>query len=549
MKNDILKSVYDLESEAPEKVEIVKQVEADFLATGGNYRVIASLSYDGQKNFGEAGPIINYILDYEGLRYRSWQMLIESDVAQTVIGRHCTWIIGKGLKLTSEPAKDVLVSEGVTVDTLAFSKTAEQRFNLFKSSLYADYSNMKSLDAIAWTAFLNSIVGGDVLVVLRYDGKNVTTQLIDGCHLQSPMFGTESFPEKLENGNEIINGIEFDAKKKHVKYYVRNKDLSITEIPAFGAKSGLRTAFLVKGLDFRLDNVRGIPLISAVIEKMKKMERYDSATLSGAEEVAKVAFQITHKGNSTGESPLAKQMATIHNYNKNADVAEDVYGEKLANKVAASTNKQVFNMGIDSELKPLDSKSELYYKDYYTTNITSVCAALGIPYQVAMSLYEGNFSASRAALKDWENTIDVLRKKFSDDFYQPIFNYWLEVQILENKIQAPGYIQARLDNNIYVVEAYRKCRFTGSHVPHIDPLKEVMAVREALGETGKDLPLITLEYGTESLNGSESHDNMIQYATELEESKKLGIVSIVPPVNDGADQKEKKKKKIEALID
>lgn len=182
-------------------------------------------------------------------------------------------------------------------------------------------------------------------------------------------------------------------------------------------------------------------------------------------------------------------------------------------------------MPLDSKLTSLESKNELYFKDFYTVNIQAVCAAIGIPYQVAMSLYEGNFSASRAALKDWENTLNVVRKKFSNKFYQPIFNYWLEIQVLENKVDAPGYLAALLTENNVVIDSYRKCRFTGSGVPHIDPLKEVNAIRAALGDTAKDMPLMTLEEATELLYGSESVDNMEQFATELEKSKTLKIVS------------------------
>lgn len=497
---------------------------------GGYSRSMFTVSFNGEKNLGEAGPILDYKLDYEGMRLRSWQSLLESEVAQTVIGRYCTWMIGKGLKLTSEPAKYILESEGVEVDTLDFSKAVEQRFNLYKSSNNSDYTSMRNLDAIAETAFKNSIVGGDVLVFFNYDGKNVSTGLIDGCHVMSPGYGTEDFPEQLENGNEIKNGIEVDKNGKHVRYFVRNRDFTFTTINAYGKNSGLKVAFLVKGSDFRLDNIRGLPTLAPVIEKLKKMERYDSATLSSAEEMAKVAYQIVHKNNSTGESPLQRQLTTAHSYGNraNGDLPADSNGKPLSDKIAASTNKQVFNMPVDSELKSLDiGKNELYYKDYYITNIIAVSAALGIPYQVAMSLYEGNFSASRAALKDWENTLEVGRKKFSDAFYQHVFNFWLEVQILQNKIKAPEYINSRLNGNMYIVEAYRKCRFVGSPVPHIDPLKEVNAIRASLGDTGKDLPLMTLEAATERLNGSESHDNLQQYAKELEESKEKGIVSVV----------------------
>ena len=495
----------------------------------GTFRNVIAMSYDGEKNLGEAGPIVDYRLDYEMLRMRSWQALIESEIAQMVVKRTVMWVVGSGLKLTCEPANFILEQENIKLDKMAFSKTVEQRFNLYKNSQASDYTEMENLDAIANTAYTNAIVGGDVLVVLRYDGKNVTTQLIDGEHVKSPRGGTEYYPELLVNGNKIINGIEIAPNGKHVRYYVRNLDFTYTTIEAYGKRSGVQMAFLLKGLEHRLDNYRGMPLISAVVEKLKKLERYESATIGSAEERQKIVYAIEHTKNSTGESPLTKQIATASNYSKTGDIAEDSFGNSLANKIGVSTNKQVFNMGMDSQLKALESKNELYFKEFYTVNIELVCAAIGIPPQIATSKYEGNFSASRAALKDWENTLNVMRKKFANNFYQKVFNFWLEVQIADNKIKAPGYIEARLSGNSAVLEAYRKCRFVGSSVPHIDPLKEVNAIREMLGETGASLPLITMEEATERLTNGESHDNMVQYAQELNESKTLGIKVDLPP--------------------
>lgn len=516
-------------------VELTKEMpQADVYGgvENGYYRNLFSLPYDGEKNLGEVGPVVKYTIDYDILRLRSWQSLIESPVTQTIISRFCTWVIGGGLKLTSEPADFVLKQEGITINKLDFSKTVEQRFNLSKDSTSMDNAEMETLDELAWAAYLNSIVGGDVLVILRYDGENVTVQLVDGCHVKSPSYGSEFWPQKLENGNEIINGIEFNKNKKHVRYYVQNKDLTYTTVEAVSKSSGLKVAFLIKGMGYRLDNVRGLPLLAVVLEKLKKMERYESATLSSAEERQKVAFTIEHSKNSTEENPFLKQMAQAANYSGKEDLPEDAAGIALAKHVAASMNKQVFNMPRDSKMTSLESKNELYFKDFYNVNINEVCAALNIPFQVALSLYEGNFSASRAALKDWENTLTVVRKKFTNKFYKPIFAFWLETQIYDAKIKAPGYIKARLQGNSIVAEAYRKCRFVGNGVPHIDPVKEVAAIRSALGRMGQDLPLITLEEATERLYGSESHDNLTQYSDELKSAESLGIKMENPPTKE-----------------
>ena len=492
--------------------------------TNGSYSNIFSVSFNGEKNLGEIGPIMRYSPDYTGLRLRSWQSYIESEITQTVINRYVTWVIGKGLKLQAEPEKKMLEMNGINVDYQTFTDSIESYFNVYRKSKKSDYTGMRSLDKNAALAFKNAIVGGDVLVVLRYENGMLKVQLIDGAHVQSPAYGTESYPANLADGNQIKNGIEVNASGEHVAYWVINKDYSATRIAA--KNNGLQSAFLVYGMEYRLDNVRGIPLVSTVLETLKKLERYKEATVGSAEERQKMALVIEHELGSSGENPFNKNLAKAFDYSEDEDLPKDINGTELANTVAATTNKQAVNLPPGAEIKIVDSKNELYFKDFYTVNINLVCAALGIPPEVAMSKYDSNFSASRAALKDWENTLNVQRAAFTEQFYKHVYDFFFEILVLENKIQAPGYLQAKLKGDIFTTEAYKAVRFVGTPVPHIDPLKEVNAERAKLGDLGAHLPLTTLEAATEALNGGDSTANIIQLGKESQLAEDNGLVPI-----------------------
>lgn len=486
-------------------------------------------NFNGEKNLGEMGPIKNYALDYDKLRYRSWQAMLESEVAQIVINKFITWVIGTGLKLQSEPNKTVLSSEGIDLDTNAFSEIIEARYDVWSQSKESDYSTMKNGKLMESVAYKNAIVGGDVLLLLRYQNENISVQLIDGQHLGSPLGENEYNTLAQENGNYISNGIEKDSTGQHIAYFVRKPGLSFEyeRIPARSTKTGLVIAKLIYGLEYRIDNDRGMPLISVVLETAKKMERYKEATLGSAEERQKIAYTIEHQLGSTGEDPrntiLARTIARSQGVNPEDDIPVTIDGEVLADRVSATTNKQTINMPVNSSLKSLESKNELYFKDFYNVNMEFVCAALGIPPNVAMSKFDANFSASRAALKDWEHALIVRRNEFSSQYNQTIYDFFLEIEILRNKIQAPGYLLAKSRGNYMVVTAYRKARFVGSNVPHIDPVKEVLAERSKLGPLGANIPLTTAERATEALNGGDSDSNFEQFATELEYLESLGL--------------------------
>lgn len=508
-----------------------------FFGTSGSSYKMYSLSFNGEKNLGEIGPVKNYRPDYVLLRLRSWQAYLESDIAQTIIKKFVKWVVGPGLKLQAEPDNVVLESEGIKLDTEQFNDIVEARFAVFSRSKSADYAGMRTLNKIARVVKREAVIGGDVLVIQRYIDDMVKIQVVDGIHVMSPMFGDEYFPQALKNGNEIRNGVELSPTGQHIAYYVRkgftngipiSPSFEVERIPA-RTEDGLITAFLVYGLEYRLDNHRGLPLISALLETIKKLERYKEATLGSAEELAKLVYFIEHQLGSTGENPFMNNMAKAFNVDaKIDDIPEDQQGKQIANTIVATTNKQAINMPVNSTIKTVDTKnSTLYFKDFFTVNGNLLCSALNIPPDVAFSKYDSNFSASRAALKDWEHTLLDERSEFSEGFYQMIYNYWLDIEILKNKVQARGYLKSRMEKNIMVLEAYRKARFVGSAVPHIDPLKEVNAERAKLGPAAAMIPLTTVEAATEALNGGESDQNIQQFAKEVDEAKKLKLIQ--PP--------------------
>jgi len=489
-------------------------------ASNGNLFGSYTVSFDGEKTAGEIGPAINYNLNYSGLRTRSWQSYLESEISRTIFDRFTIWIIDKGLKLQCEPAKLVLQSENVEFDAEKFNSITEARFNLFAKSKRASFNGMQSLNEIATETFKSSKIGGDGLVIIRYINGEMKVEFIDGAHIDSPILMLHAV-----NKNRIINGVEIDDSGKHIAYHIpgdlNNKS---RRIEAWSQTTGLRMAFLVYGSKYRSDNLRGIPSIATSLETLAKIDRYKEAAVGGAEERQKIPYVIEHDVNSDGENPLGESLAIGLGHNTDQKVgAYDETGQPLTNAVAATTQKMVVNMPVGSKLKSMDSKQELHFKEFYNTNADIICAALGIPPNVAWSVYNDSFSASRAATKDWEHTIDVERNKFQVQFYEPIFDFWLFTEILKKKIDAPKFMEAFKTNKFDIVESYQNVRFTGPMFPHIDPLKEAKAEREKLGEQFRNVPLTTLERATEMLNGGDANSNVEQASKELEVAEELGF--------------------------
>ena len=156
-----------------------------------------------------------------------------------------------------------------------------------------------------------------------------------------------------------------------------------------------------------------------------------------------------------------------------------------------------FNLPPGTKMASLDSRSETQFDQFVRAVFTFICASLDIPEEVALQKYEQNYSSSRAAINSFEFLLEVSRKDFSDKFHKHFYRAWLEWQILSLKVESVGFLKAKSEGNFMALEAFMNCRFKGRKMPHIDPFKEIKAVREIIGN--KTVPLADLEKAAEIL--------------------------------------------------
>lgn len=509
-------------------IEVIKQtakrapLRAGY-STGNVYYF--PVGFDGEKNLGEMGPILDRKPRYYDLSARSWDAYKTDRLAKIVIDRWTTWIVDTGLNLKCNIQKNTLISEGIQIDktkTEAFNDTVEPRWNVWSNSKNSSYSGEQTFREITKEVFLNGKIGGDCLVVLRYIDNTVKVQMIDGSRLATP------FGYTPETGNIICHGIEMTPTGKHVKYHVRKSGVftfnEFDQVPAYSKATGLRTAFIYYGSKWRTDDHRGVPVIATVLNSLSKLDRYTEAVIATAEESAKVVYQVVHQQYSDGSNPMAQDFAKAFDAEAGGEIPEDVEGNQFADRVGVTTNKLALNNPKGAKLERLEGNPTIEgFGDFFNAQSMIICASVGIPWHVALSVYDGSYSSSRAATKDWDHSILVERKWFKSGFLQYVYAFWLYTEILKNKVQAEGYLVAKNNGNWMITESYESNDFVGARFPHIDPLKEVQAERAKLGPLGANFPIGTLESATENLEAGDSDNNMEQFADELKIARKLKL--------------------------
>ncbi|MCK5611335.1 phage portal protein [Candidatus Pacearchaeota archaeon] len=476
------------------------KIEASFY--GQEYSIVEEI-FDGEKTQGELGAPLSYIPSYQSLSYRSWQAYTESDLAQIIVKAHVNWVVGSGLKLQSEPIDYVIEQEGFAFDKEKFTKDTEFRFRLFAKTNDSVFNGMMNFNKLQRIAYLNAAIGGDVLCILRISDNGLPNmQLIDGIFIQTP--GMDKIEAARKRGNEIIHGIEVDKDKRHIRYYIANKEGGFTEVEAKGKKSGREVAFMFYGSDYRIDSVRGMPLLSAVLEKMKKLDRYNEAIVGGAEERAKVPWTFEHDQHSTGENPDLSKLGSMLSGDDTPEDSIIVDMTKQTTAIKRTFEKEPYNLPVGTVLKKLDSGMEKDQDAFTTGNFIYICAALETPYEVALMKYVNSFSSSRMASQSFLFILHIKRTLFNDGCLGKFYNLFLDMQILTGKIKAEGYFTARNKKDVILLQAYRNARFTGPGVPQADPGREVKAEVEKIKNN-----LSTHEQAIERLNGGDDFDTIV----------------------------------------
>lgn len=504
------------------------------IAYGHSYPIVSKV-WDGEKTLGELGVVVRNVPDFQKLRLRSYDAYAKIDTVKIIASKFFYWTVGSGLKLQAEPNRTVLQSEGIKNTDVAyadFQKVVEARFMIYANSKHCDYLKEKTLHELALDAYQGEFLGGDMLAIARFGDNGPNLQIISGEHVRNPGLDGDFYAKAEAAGNYIQHGIEIDKKGAHVAYFISTvvqKDgiLSIDgisnfeRIPAIGAKTGKRLAWMISGEKISPDHLRSVPAMSQSLEKINKLSRYEEAAVTKAEQAAKIVYAIEHEEYSTGESHLDSVIAQKRNPGVVAANGDEpnakVLADGLANRMTETSGGVTYNMPQGAALKSFGTDIETSFADFHGTIFKSISAGVDVPPEVAMQSYNSNYSASRAAINSFGYIISVKREKFANKLYVPFYKLWMEYEILTNKISAPGYMENI--TNFMVTDSYTNCKFTGNNMPHIDPLKEAKSIELML-----NLKLISREQAAEMMGVGEWSENFMK---SLEEEKKIPKEAVV----------------------
>ena len=445
------------------------------------------------------------------------------------VQRFAQFSVGLGLVLHAEPLKKFLKKKFNVNLADDFVEDVETLWDMWKSDTRVSHDKQSNLDSLAYQIKVNTIISGDILIVKRVINGNLEYQLIDGKNV----FYVSNVNPK--NNNRILNGVEIDTNREHVAYWVRKDNLEYERIPAKD-KKGRLIAWLAYADKNRVGSTRGLSPLGAIMQKLDQLDKYSENEVVASNTNAKFCATIEHDVNSSGQNPLQKGIPLKRLGLAITQALPDeltALGEEIAKRMRNMTNGIIMNLGMGQKLVSYDTKRpNVNYGAFLDSNAKYMFAALGLPFEVVLMVFQNNFSASRASLKMFEIILKVMRKHtLIDGFYSVVYRQWFEIEVLKANIDAPKYLEFR-NNPEYYDNAYTQARFIGPPIPHVDPKKEVDAVVEKLNNG-----LSTYESALEELGDNHDFDSMVEKrGAEQRKFKENGLEFIASKYYSGFEE-------------
>ena len=467
----------------------------------GSFPVTRNVFDDGEKFFGGFGATQLLTADYWTLRARSTQLFETNLYARGIIRRLVTNEINTGLHLEAEPEEGVL---GVEEDSLAdWSETVENRFRLWaKNPWLCDHDERRTFGALQAQIRMEALVAGDVLVVLRQDRRTglPRVQLISGSAVQTPM-------RAPRRGSRILHGVELDARDRHAAFWVRQRDGNSKRLPAFGEKSGRRIAWLVYGTERRLDDVRGKPILSLILQSLREIDRYRDSTQRKAVINSMLAMFVKKGEERMGSRPLGGA-ATVKGtvIDNTADEPQRTYN--VAEFIPGVILDEL-QVGEEPTAFPSNGTDEKF-GDFEEAIIQGVAWALEVPPEILRLAFSNNYSASAAAINEFKIYLNAMRTRFGDEVTQHVYVDWLLSETLTGKVEAPGLLEAWRDPAQYdIFAAWIGACWSGQIKPSTDIFKQARGYEKLL-EQG----LITRSRAAREMTGMKFSKIVQQLARE-----------------------------------
>ena len=263
----------------------------------------------------------------------------------------------------------------------------------------------------------------------------------------------------------VIAGVEFDAAGRRTAFYIYERHPGnlvrlpkSNRVPAADVVQIFRP--LVPG------QVHGVSALLPIMQKLNDLDQFDRATLVKQKTGALLTGFIT----TPNENPLGAAQATDGAW------------------TASLEPGTIQRLSPGESLEFSDPPETGGYSEYAKTQLRLIASGLGLPYNVLSGdLSDTSYSSARVGLIEFRKYIDALQWQFVHMFCRPVFQRWIELEVLSGTLPLP-------ENGVrpYV----RNVSWAPPAMQMTDPQREVDAMVRAIraGLMSREMAVASLGY-------------------------------------------------------
>jgi lambda family phage portal protein len=423
-------------------------------------------------------------------------------------------VAGVGLRLSPWPDWKAL---GKTMEWAdQWSQKVAALWRSWADSGACDITGQLNFNAMTQLIFRSTLENGEALALVMWTERPNTTfqtsfQLVESDRISNPY----NTPPRMN----LVGGVEKDDYGKPIAYWIRRAPLWLNgwlvmpmaqqwdRIPT--ETEWGRKRLLHPHVKNRIEQTRGRPLLTPVIEQFRMVDSYQRTELQSAIVNALVAGVI--------ETPLDP-----------ASIAEMVGGDANAYLQTKNEYRVQLEGGSMIPLYPGDkmqpfvpARPAVQFPAFVEAVLRQIGTALGLPYELLLKDFsKTNYSSARAALLEAWKFFTVRRNWLADNWANPVYRLWLEEAVNTGQVDGADDFY---ENYAY----YTRAKWIGMGRGWVDPVKEAEAAQIRM-----DAMVSTLEVECAE-QGLDWNEVLEQRALEKSRMTQLGLepaVLALPPL-------------------
>lgn len=452
------------------------------------------------------------------LRARSRQLVRDNDYARSAVRVVRNSVVGQGVRLQAQVKRQR--GGGLDLKTNEMIEKAWADWGRKDSCNTAGQLCFSDIEKLAVASMCES---GEVFIRIvrqRFGRSKVSfaLEVLEADQLDEDY----QHPAKTA-GNVWKLGVELDKFGRPVNYAFLSRHPGDTAFPTHNPD---KRHVIVPAKDVihifdrasaRPGQTRGVPWMASAMQRMHHLEGWEQASVVRAR----------------ASSAL---MGFIQSPEGELDPGGEVFDEQRVTGFEPGQFKYL-QPGETVTIPNMDAPTG-EYEPFLRAQLRALASGIGCSYEVISGDYsQSNYSSSRLALLQDRDTWRSIQQMMREQFYQPVYDAWLEMAVLSGALNLPVY---ETDP-----ERYQSVRWVFRGYSYVDPQKEIAAQKAAVRNGFKTLADVVAE------NGGDLDELLIARQAELAKLDELNIITDSDPsaVNGAGGSQYKPVNTIDAFGD